>query len=306
MLAITVQTEAGQRHVRPSADDFATLIRRLGGTDDKFLVVERIPELPGVFVQVWHETGGDHTLEHRDGGPDRHFRVTLDGPEPVIAAMTGWARQQDGWDDGLDWERLDFGADAEPAPPLTLDEEDRELLEERIQEVLVGGYTGRAQLAEIAEDYLVSGDHRPVSPAQARELVDRMWLERVAEQAVWEGETDPERLTRAFTALEKAGITARENFTCCRTCGHEEIGAEAAPDARGFVYFHSQCTDGAATGHGLTLLYGGFDGSAGTTTAVGREIVAALEETGLSVDWNGAPEQAITVTPLEWRKRLVG
>lgn len=36
---------------------------------------------------------------------------------------------------------------------------------------------------------------------EAAALADRMWLERVPEQAEWEGETDPERLVRAFTAL---------------------------------------------------------------------------------------------------------
>ena len=42
--------------------------------------------------------------------------------------------------------------------------------------------------------------------------MDRLWGERLAEQAGWEGETDPERLTRAFAALDAAGITARENL----------------------------------------------------------------------------------------------
>ncbi|GAA3642822.1 hypothetical protein GCM10022267_31820 [Lentzea roselyniae] len=44
------------------------------------------------------------------------------------------------------------------------------------------------------------------------------------------GETDPERLTRAFAALREAGITARENFTCCRSCGESEIGGEGGSD----------------------------------------------------------------------------
>ncbi|MET8299291.1 hypothetical protein ABZW02_35635, partial [Streptomyces sp. NPDC005180] len=51
------------------------------------------------------------------------------------------------------------------------------------------------------------GRNQTAGTQQARQLVDRMWLERVAEQAGWEGETDPERLTRAFEALETAGIT---------------------------------------------------------------------------------------------------
>ncbi|MGJ6968872.1 DUF6891 domain-containing protein [Streptosporangium sp. G11] len=305
MFAITVLTEDGHRHVRASAGKLAELVDRLGGQGDRFLVVQRIPDLPEVFVQVWHEDGGDYVLEHRDGAPDRHFHTALDGPAPVIAAMTRWARSEDEWGSGLNWASLDLGL-PDPPPPLELDENERETLDARIREVILGGYATRAQLAEIAQDHLVSGNRRPVSAEQARRLVDRIWLERVEEQTSWKGETDPERLNRAFTALEATGITARENFTCCRTCGQAEIGETGSPDARGYVYFHSQCTDSAAAGHGMALLYGGFDGSPDTTASIGREVVAALGETGLSVEWNGDPRETITVVPLDWRKRLIG
>ncbi|MGW5261895.1 DUF6891 domain-containing protein [Microbispora sp. NPDC004025] len=305
MLAITVLTEDGDRHVRPDAGELAGLVGRLGGRHDRFLVVQRIPDLPEVFVQVWHEDEGDYVLEHRDGAPDRHFQAILDGPGPVIAAMTRWASREDGWHSGLDWTALDLGL-PEPPPPLELDRDEREQLDARLREVIIGGYATRAQLAEIAEDYLVSGDRRPVSPGQARLLADRLWLDRVEEQASWEGETDPERLSRAFAVLEASGITAREHFTCCRSCGQAEIGSAGSPDARGYVYFHSQCTDSAAAGHGLALLYGGFDGSSGTTASIGREIVAALGKAGLSVEWDGDPSQSITVVPIDWRRRLIG
>lgn len=182
-------------------------------------------------------------------------------------------------------------------PPLDLPDGERERLEEYVREVLVGGYVSRAELAEYAEDYLATAKRRPVSPEQARALADRLWLERVAEQAEWQGETDPERITRAFTALRESGITARENFTCCSTCGDAEIGDAGEPGARGYVYFHTQCTDAAAAGHGLTLFYGGFDDSRETAATVGREVVAALEAVGLRTEWDGDPDWAIVVTP---------
>ncbi|MHA6757212.1 DUF6891 domain-containing protein [Streptacidiphilus sp. PAMC 29251] len=308
MLAITVQTENSRRHLRVPAVDLAALVRRIGAPGDTFLVVERIPDLPDVYIQVLHHAGEDYTLEHRGGAPDRHFQSRIEGPERVIEAMTGWARLNDDWDVGIAWELLDLGPVpvAAPVPSLDLESRERERLEARVREVIVGGYASRAELAELAEEYLVSQDRRPVSPRQAKLLADRLWLERVEEQSRWEGETDPERVTRAFSALEAAGITARENFTCCRNCGQAEIGAEAAPGARGFVYFHRQCTDAAAAGRGLELLYGGFDGSAQTTAAIGREVAAALETAGLLVEWDGTPERAVTICALDWRRRLVG
>lgn len=96
------------------------------------------------------------------------------------------------------------------------------------------------------------------------------------------------------------------NFTCCRNCGRSEIGDEGGPDACGFVYFHTQCTDSATAGQGLMLLHGGFDGSSDTTAAVGHEVVAALEAVGLRTEWDRDPGQAVTVPPLDWRRRLVG
>ncbi|MDP4500772.1 DUF6891 domain-containing protein [Nonomuraea turcica] len=304
MLAITVVTEDGRRLVRAGEEDIAGLVDGLGSRNSRFLILQRIPDLPDVFMQVWHD-GGDYTLEHREGGADRHFQVILDRPEPVIAAMTAWAHQEDSWRSMLAWTPLDLGT-PEPTPPLDLEEDDRATLEARIREVILGGYATRAELAEIAEEYLVSGDHRPVSPEQARELADRLWLEHVEVQSAWEGETDPERLTRAFTALADAGITAKENFTCCHSCGRTEIRDAGSLDARGYVFFHSQCTDATAAGHGLTLLYGGFDGPPATTAAIGRDVVAALRQAGLPVEWNGDPDQAITVTPIDWRRRLIG
>ncbi|MFI9649560.1 hypothetical protein ACIHAA_25100, partial [Streptomyces sp. NPDC052040] len=147
MLEIVVQTENRQRHVRVSAGELAGLVRRIGDDGDRFLVLQRVSDLPDVFAKVRHRVGGDYTLEYRDGAADRHFRAAADGPEAVIAAMTGWARQDTGWDAGPDWSLLDLAPAAE-VPPLGLGEAEREELERRVREVLAGGYASRAELAE--------------------------------------------------------------------------------------------------------------------------------------------------------------
>lgn len=305
MLEILVETENGVRHLRPSAEELAGLVRRIGGHGDQFLVLQRVPDLPDVFAQVVHEAGGGYWVEHCDNVTGL-WNSRVDELEAAVAALIGWARQEADWDAGLEWELFENPNPRHGPPQLDLDDDERGALEQRIREELVGGYVTRVELAELAEEYLVTGDRRPVSRAQAIMLADWMWLERVAEQEHWRGETDPDRLARAFAALEEAGITARENFACCRSCGQSEIDAEAGPDARGYVYFHSQCTGSAAAGQGLMLLYGGFDGSSETTTAIGHEIVAALETAGLRSEWDRAPGAIISVTPLDWRRRLIG
>ncbi|WP_336318317.1 DUF6891 domain-containing protein [Streptomyces lavendofoliae] len=302
MLAIRVETEKhGEECARVPAERLEDLVRRIGADGDRFVVVQRIPDVPDVFIQVWHEDGAGYQLEHRDGSPERHFMAEPADAGRVARCMVRWARQEAGWDAGLAWRSVDLPL---PEPVPALGAAVRERVEEYVRGLLVCGYANRAQLAEAAEDWLVSGDDRPVSPAQARALVDRLWRERLEEQARWEGTTDPERVALAFAALEARGVVAREHFTCCRTCGTSEMGAEGDGGSRGFVFFHTQCTEGAAAGRGLPLLYGGFDGRAETTAAVGREVVAALGERGLAVDWDGSPERAIVVTGLDWRKRL--
>lgn len=294
MLDIAVEDASGRVGVRVTESELLRLVREM----DSFLILQRVPDLPDTYAQACPERGA-WTVEHRDGAQSRHYGTRVDEPERVAALLLGWAREDEGWDAGADWERIDFGPDPEPAP-LALPKEDERALAAAVRLLLVGGYTTLARAAESVRDAW------PVTEDQAKQLVDRMWLERVAEQRAWAGETDPERLTRAFAALDAAGITARENFTCCRGCGQEEIGGEAAEGSRGFVYFHSQCVEGAASGQDLWLLYGGWDGSADTTAAVGREVVEALRAGGLTVRWNGSPDDAIRVTGLDWRRRLVG
>ncbi|MER7534571.1 hypothetical protein ABTX77_07245 [Streptomyces sp. NPDC097704] len=305
MLDIAVETENQEKHVRPSEEDLTGLVRRIGADGDRFLVLQRIPDLPSVFAQVWHDAGGDYQVEHRAGAPELHFGTRLDDPGRVAEVLAAWARGEDGWDAGPSWENLGFP----PAPEAPeLPEEIREQLEQRVREQLRCGYADRAGLTRAAQEDVFSPEEYAVSREQAEALVDRLWLERVEEMADWEGPTDPERITAAFTALDAAGILAREHFTCCRNCGTSEIGAEeGAEHARGFVFFHTQCTEGAADGGPLYLLYGRFDHSPETTAAaVGEEVAAALRGQGLSVRWDGDPGQAILVTDLDWRRRLTG
>ncbi|WP_440068145.1 DUF6891 domain-containing protein [Streptosporangium sp. OZ121] len=56
----------------------------------------------------------------------------------------------------------------------------------------------------------------------------------------------------------------------------------------------------------MTTITKGDDCSPDTTASIGREIVAAPRATGLPVEWNGDPRQAVTVVPLDWRERLIG
>ncbi|MDT0270495.1 hypothetical protein RM844_29910 [Streptomyces sp. DSM 44915] len=305
MLEITVRTERGTRVVRPDVRTLARLVGRLGDQEGNFLVLQRVPDLPQQMAQVWHEAGGAYELEHRDGGPAEHFRTVLAAPGPVVDALAGWAAREPEWAAGLSWEPVELPVPA-PPPPLELSTEDAKALHEELRRLLWGGYADRDRLAMVAVDYLVRGDERPVSPAQARALADALWVARVEEQAGWTDRTDPERVTDVFAELRGLGITAEENFACCRNCGIHEIGGVSAPDARGYVFFHQQSTDSVVTGGALVLHFGQFTDRVGDTEWVGRQVVAAFGRAGLTAEWDGDPNRAIVVRGLDWRRRLIG
>lgn len=132
--------------------------------------------------------------------------------------------------------------------------------------------------------------------------------EQRAEQVFWPTVTDCERLDAAFAALERAGIVARQHFSCCGSCGAAEIWEELAAfdelgtPARGYVFYHRQDTEVAGELGGLYLSYGAVEAGAAPTEAVGRAVVEALEAKGLDSVWDGQWTNRI-FAPLDWKRR---
>ena len=127
-------------------------------------------------------------------------------------------------------------------------------------------------------------------------------------EASWPQFTHCDRLDAAFAALERKGIVARQNFSCCGTCGSTEIWDEmdGARDAgmpvRGYAFYHMQDTERAVDGDGLYLNYGAVEDGEAAALAIGRAIVEGIEAHGLRTDWNGKWSQRIGVS-LDWKRR---
>jgi hypothetical protein len=145
--------------------------------------------------------------------------------------------------------------------------------------------------------------------AYARRFTTELIEEHRRRQSEWVGPTDCDLLDQAFEELESEGVLARQNFTCCQTCGHYEIGSEI-DDAQagstrqidGYTFYHMQDTEGACEGGFLYLAYGATAHTPQATVQVGQRIVRALERAGLEVEWNGSAAERIGVR-LEWRRR---
>jgi hypothetical protein len=173
-----------------------------------------------------------------------------------------------------------------------------------------GGYDSREDIVESVSQ-LVKDEQ--LAHLDAKEVVDSEISDLKYEQATWPVITDYDRLDTVMAALEDGGIVARQNFSCCMTCGSGEIKDEietfntAGRMARGYVFFHQQATEHAVDGYGINFAYGaaGLDASVDADIAIGRELADALRNAGLKVDWNGRLERCVMVE-LDWKRRWTG
>jgi hypothetical protein len=171
---------------------------------------------------------------------------------------------------------------------------------------------GFAPIDEIVDEAVevftdTTGDANALRGA-ALAVTERALLAHVAEQANWFGPTDCDRLDAAFAELDRAGIVARQHFSCCGTCGAHEIHDEmdqaekAGTPSRGYTFFHVQDTEHAVGGESLYLSYGAAEKDQTASVAIGHEVVATLGRHGLSPTWNGKHAHRIA-RPLTWRRR---
>lgn len=139
-------------------------------------------------------------------------------------------------------------------------------------------------------------------------MVDDAIVAHRRAQVTWPTITDCDRLDAAFAALEEQGIVARQNFTCCGTCGVAEIGDEiAATEAAGrpvdgYAFYHMQDTESAVEGYGVYLNYGAVSEDDAAQVGVGHRIAEVARAAGLTVDWNGELSQRIKIE-LDWKRR---
>lgn len=198
---------------------------------------------------------------------------------------------------------------AEPKPEQTMPDIDPiEALREQVKRDVAGGFYDDDAILTNATDVFDEQLPRPVLRREASAALRAALAEHRAAEEGWSDTTDCDRLDAAFAVLEEEGVVARQNFTCCATCGASEIWdeIEAAQDegiaVEGYAFFHMQDTESAVEGHGLYLNYGACEQGDEAAVAMGHRIVAALDDQGLATDWDGRRDQRIAVA-LDWKKR---
>jgi hypothetical protein len=118
-----------------------------------------------------------------------------------------------------------------------------------------------------------------------------------------------ERITAAFAALNKQGILAKQNFTCCGSCGHGEAywaakeRQEQGLPSHGYAFYHQQDTESGVAGHGLHIAFGSLVDDDAARVAIGAEISQAFTHFGIDHDWNQSAGTRLYIKPFTWSRQ---
>jgi hypothetical protein len=123
----------------------------------------------------------------------------------------------------------------------------------------------------------------------------------------WREATHNDRLGAVFATLNERGVLTREALGKTLLDSWAYAGLRLPPDRRGAVFFSDEDVIVAFSGQGLWLAFAGLPVDASDwgarTEALGRELVALLDEHQLSWRWSGAAHERILLTPFTWCRR---
>ena len=99
----------------------------------------------------------------------------------------------------------------------------------------------------------------------------------------------------AFKKLNEEGIVAKENFSCCTSCGCAEIAEAVGEHDIGWCFYHAQDDERRAARKSFFLAYGSVNDDTEQTVEVGKKIVAVLSSLGIRTSWDGTASSKIEV-----------
>ncbi len=115
-----------------------------------------------------------------------------------------------------------------------------------------------------------------------------------------------EKLHRAFELMGRRNLLAKQNFSCCQSCGGYEITGiavelvKSGAQVDGCVFYHEQDADSLKRGEDFYLAYGNMSstefGMIGLPTEeVGKIVVDCLAVAGVPHEWDGSADTRILI-----------
>ena len=102
--------------------------------------------------------------------------------------------------------------------------------------------------------------------------------------------SDKKVFNQMFKSFRANGFKARQNFTCCQSCGWAEM-EDIAGDNENIVFYHNQDNDAfGSDGYLEGTIYLAWNGD-------GSKIKQIAEDFGYTVDWDGTEGKRIGIVP---------
>ncbi|MHB1423348.1 MAG: DUF6891 domain-containing protein [Gemmataceae bacterium] len=171
------------------------------------------------------------------------------------------------------------------------------------------GFESVHEIIENATDYALGKHERDDLQPEIKRITAELLAAHQAEQVDWEAPTECDRLDEVFAALNRQGIVARQDFSCCNNCGFTEIWDEIEEEEKrqpveGYVFYYLQATETAFESGQLLMAFGCVEENAATFIRVANKIVAELRRVGLNASWGGTAYHPIVVDGIVWRRRI--
>lgn len=181
-------------------------------------------------------------------------------------------------------------------------------MREYIQREVAAAFQEEEEIRTSVIDWMADKTKADELLPYAQQLTSEAMTAHFQGQLTWPTQTDCDRLDAAFAELERSGILARQNFSCCCNCGSQEIrdemnnATQLGQMVRGYTFYHMQDTERAVEGRGVYLSFGSVEKGKEVFLEIGSAIVDTIQRHGLSVEWNGTVEKRILVH-LDWKRR---
>jgi hypothetical protein len=180
----------------------------------------------------------------------------------------------------------------------------RAFIEYRVRE----GFESVHQIIENAILYAHEKHNRDDLHSAIKRMTSELIAAHRAEQSGWVRSTDCDLLDEAFAALNRQGIVARQDFSCCNNCGFTEIWDEVEEEEKqhsveGYVFYHLQCTEQAIQTGKLLMAFGCVEENREAFHRVANSVVAELCRVGLNASWQGTAGHPIVVEGIVWHRR---
>lgn len=177
-----------------------------------------------------------------------------------------------------------------------------------IASMVRSGFYDRERLIEVfTEEMDAPGELNASDVASA---IDEQFTAYEQEKLSYPATTDCDRLDVAFAKMNERGVIAIQNAGYTQSDGYDDVGEvySQRPDKEsvlGYCYYHGQDLERAINGDGLCFAFGPVDPADEQTVGVdvGNIVREELENSGLSVDWDGTFEKRLSVPKLSWQKR---